>query len=296
MEWLRTNFDWDRAKAFFVAAEEGSLSAAARALDMAQPTIGRQVSALEDELGVTLIERVAHGIELTPTGLELVEHVRAMSDAANRIALIAEGHSVSLEGVVCITASEMISAHILPPILKAIRQDYPGIELDVVASNQPSDLRRREADIAVRNFQPTDPELVARKVRESGAYLYAAPDYLETIGPIESPADLSRADFIGFDRTDALMEGLNALGLDLTAENFPIVTESQIVQWELVKRGTGIGIMMEEVGEPEPLVERALPSLAPIRVPMWLTSHRAVRTSRRVRVIFDLLAEGLQRE
>ncbi|QDG54961.1 LysR family transcriptional regulator [Persicimonas caeni] len=293
MEWQTVNFDWNRAKAFLVAAEEGSFSAAARALGVTQPTVGRQVTALEEELGVTLLERVAHGIELTPTGLEVVEHFRAMSEAAARVSLVAAGQSVSLEGTVSISASEVISTHLLPPIIRAIRVDYPGIEIDIVASNLASDLRRREADIAVRNFQPQDPELVARKVKESRAWLYASPAYLEELGHPTSPEDLSNGEFIGFDRTDALMEGLNALGLDLTGRSFPIITESQLVQWELCKQGAGICVMMEEVGDAEPRVQKALPDLPPFPVPMWLVSHREVRMSRRVRVVFDALADGL---
>jgi DNA-binding transcriptional LysR family regulator len=293
MDWQTINFDWNRARAFFVTAEEGSFSAAARALGMAQPTIGRQISALEEELGVTLVERVARGIELTPTGLELVEHVRAMSEAATRVSLTAAGQSLSLEGTISITASEVISAYILPPIVAKVRSEYPGIEIDLVASNRAQDLRRRESDIAVRSFRPKDPELVARKIRDGYARLYASPAYLERLGDPTTPEELSSAEIIGFDRTDALMDGLNALGLSLTAANFPIVTENQLVQWELVKQGTGIGIMMEEIGEPEPRVRRALPDLPAIPVPMWLTSHREVRMSRRVRVVFDLLAREL---
>lgn len=293
MNWKTINFDWNRARALLVTAEEGSFSAAARALGMTQPTVGRQIAALEEELDVTLVERVAHGVELTPTGLDLLEHLRAMAEAAAHVSLVAAGQSVSLEGTICITASEVISAYILPPILQRIRADYPGIEIDLVASNQPSDLRRREADIAVRSFRPKDPELVARKIRDDAARLYAAPSYLERLGNPTRPEDLSAAEIIGFDRTDALLRGLNSLGLNLSARNFPIVTENHLVQWELVKQGAGIGVMMEAVGEPEPRVRRALPDLPPLPVPMWLTSHREVRMSRRVRVVFDRLAEGL---
>lgn len=293
MDWKTINFDWNRARAFLVTAEEGSFTAAARALGTTQPTIGRQVAALEEELGVTLIERVPRGIQLTPTGLELVEHIRTMVEAATRVSLIAAGQSLSLEGTICITASEALAAYILPPIIHTIRAKYPNIEIEIVASNQPSDLRRREADIAVRSFRPGDPELIAKKVREDPAHLYASPSYLERLGNPTKPEELSGAEFIGFDRTDTWMEGLNELGLDLTARNFPIITESHLVQWELVKAGAGIGVMIEEIGGSEPRVQRVLPELAPFVVPMWLTSHREVRMSRRVRVVFDLLAEGL---
>ena len=129
MDWRTITFDWNRARAFLVTAQEGSYTAAARALGVAQPTIGRQVAALEAELGVTLLEQAGTGHRLTAAGLELVDHVRAMGEAATRVSLAAAGQNLSLEGVVCITASEVISAHLLPPILDRIREAHPGIEL-----------------------------------------------------------------------------------------------------------------------------------------------------------------------
>lgn len=293
MDWRTVNFDWNRARAFLITVEEGSFSGAARALGVAQPTMGRQVSALEEELGVTLVERVGRGLQLTPTGLELVEHVRAMGEAATRVSLVAAGQSLSLDGQICITAGEVISAYVLPPIIQSIRALHPGIEIEIVASNRPSDLRRREADIAIRNFRPTSGELVARKVKDDNARLYASRAYLTRIGSPTTPEELSRAEFIAFDRTDVFMKGLNAMGLKLTERNFPLVTENHLVQWELVKQGMGICIMMEEIGDAEPRVTRALPDLPPYPVPLWLTTHREVRTSRRVRVVFDLLATAL---
>lgn len=295
MDWRSVIFDWNRARAFLVTAEEGSFSAAGRALGVAQPTVGRQVAALEQELDVLLFERVGHGLQLTATGLDLVEHVRAMGEAAVRVSLTAAGQSLSLEGNVCISASQITAIHTLPPIIADLRARHPGIEVEIVATNDTSDLGRREADIAIRSFRPTQSELVARKVKDGRARLYASPDYLATLGEPTTPEALSRANFLGFDRGDALLKGLNALGLSLTQESFPVITGNQLVQWELAKRGVGVAIMMEEIGDAEPLVTRALPELPPVPVPMWLTTHRELSTSRRLRVVFDLLFEGLQR-
>ncbi len=294
MDWRSVNFDWNRARAFLVTAEEGSFSAAARALGMAQPTIGRQVAALEQELDVVLFERVGHGLRLSPTGLDLVEHVRAMGEAATRVSLTAAGQSLSLDGTVCISASQILATYTLPPIIAGLRAQHPGIEIEIVATNEASDLSRREADIAVRSFRPKQPDLVARKVKDGLARLYASPAYLERIGNPSTPDELSRGDFLGFGRDEALMNGLNAMGLSLTKESFPVLTENQLVQWELTKQGVGICIMVEEVGDAEPRVQRALSSLPPFPVPMWLTTHREPNTSRRMRVVFDLLYEGLK--
>ena len=295
MDWRSVNFDWNRARAFLVTAEEGSLSAAARALDMTQPTLGRQVTALEEELGVALFERAGRGLELTPTGLDLVEHVRAMGDAANRLSLTASGQSTTIEGNICITATEVMAAFTLPPIIQKLRQQQPGINIEIIASNSTSDLKRREADIALRAFRPTQPDLVAKKIAVVRADLYASPDYLQRIGNPASLAELSDADFLGFDRSDRMMAALNEKGLSLTRRNFPIITENHLVQWELVKQGVAIGIMPEEVGDAEPLVQRVLPEFEPYVGEVWLVAHRELKTSRRVRMVFDFLAAEVAR-
>lgn len=295
MTWRSVSFDWNRARAFLVAAEEGSFSAAALALGTTQPTVGRQVAALEAELGVTLFERVGTTLALTPSGSELVEHVRAMSEAATRVSLAATGQSSSIVGSVSITASEVISAYLLPPIIGRLRREQPGIEIEIVASNQARDLQRREADIAVRNFRVSQPDLVAQKIKDSRAHMYAAPSYLERTGPIESPRDLARAELFAFDRTDLMIDGLRAIGVELSRDRFPIVTANHLVQWELCKQGAGVCIMMEEIGDAEPRVRRVLPTLPPLPIPMWLVCHRELRTSRRIRLVYDVLAAELGR-
>jgi len=294
MDWSSMRFDWTRVRAFLVTAEEGSFSAAGRALGMAQPTVGRQVAALEEDLDVVLFERAGHGLTLTPTGLSLLEHARAMGEAATRLALTAAGQSVSLEGVVIISAPQITAMYTLPAIVAHLRTVHPGIEVEIVATNDTSDLSRREADIAIRSFRPTQPDLLARKVKDGFARLYASPAYLESIGNPTTAEQLSRGQFLGFDRGDAMIKGLGALGLSLTPASFPIVTDNQLVQWELTKRGAGISIMVEDVGDAEPLVRRALPDFPPFPFATWLTTHRELSTSRRLRVVFDLLLEGLQ--
>jgi DNA-binding transcriptional LysR family regulator len=293
MDWRRVDFDWNYVRVFLATADEGSFSAAARTLGIAQPSVGRQVAALEGQLGVALFERVGRGLALTPTGLELMEHVRAMSEAAVRVSRVAAGQALSLDGPICISASEIIASYLLPPIVAKLRTLHPGIEVEIIASNETQDLRRREADIAIRNFRPSEPDLIARKLRDIEGYFYASPAYLRTLGTRLSRESISHATFIGFDHTDRFRKGLAALGLSLTAESFPLLSQSQHVQWALVRAGAGIGIMIAEVGDSEPGVRRALEDLPPITVPLWLVTHREVRTSRRVRVVADFLAEEL---
>jgi DNA-binding transcriptional LysR family regulator len=293
MDWQHVCFDWNRARAFLATADEGSLSGAARVLGATQPTIGRQVTALEEELGVALFERVGRGLNLTPAGLQLVEHVQTMAEAALQFSRVAAGQSLSLDGRVVISAGEVTAAHVLPPIVAQIRAAHPGIEIEIIATNQVSDLGRREADIALRSFRPSRPDLVARKVRDDMGYLYATPGYLVSIGSPTTLEALSRGEFIAFDKTEAFMDGLNTLGLVVTPKSFPWVSSNQQVQWALITQGSGIGVMMEQIGDADPRVVRVLPDKIAFPVATWLTSHREVRTSRRVRVVFDMLADAL---
>ena len=295
MDWRSVKFDWNKARAFLVTAEEGSLSAAARALGMAQPTLGRQVSGLEQELGTVLFERVGRGLRLTTSGVELLKHVRDMGDAAGRVSMNALGQSQALEGTICISASETYAAVLLPPIIAKLRILEPGVHVEIVVANHASDLRRREADIAVRNFRPTEPDLIAKKVGDADAVLYATPGYIDRIGNPTTTEELRHAHFVNLDHGGMMMKGLNRLGLGLTEENFPLFTESYLVMWELVRQGAAIGILDAYIGDSDPNVKRVLPDLEPLIFPIWLVSHRELNTSRRIRRVFDFLAEELHR-
>jgi len=107
------------------------------------------------------------------------------------------------------------------------------------------------------------------------------------------PYDLRNADFINIDHTGMFLKGMNRLGMNLTERNFPIVTENYLVMWGMVKGGLGIGVQDSLIGDAEPLVRRVLPDLEPLIFSMWLVTHREVNTSRRVRVVYDLLANEL---
>ncbi len=290
MDWRSIKFDWNRARAFLVTAEEGSLAAAARALDMTQPTLGRQVAALEQEIGVDLFNRRGRGLELTPNGMKLVEHVRAMGDAANQFSLSATGKSDIIEGSICITTTELLATFILPPMIQKLRQSEPGIEIEIISTNDESNLNRREADIAIRNFRPSQLELIAKKLFNAKGHLYAATTYLQHLGNPRSIAELNNAYFIDIEKSGRLLSLLNAQGFNLSSDNFPVITKNHIVQWELVKRGVAICGTLEEIGDPEPLVERVVvPGLAPITAEVWIVTHKELRTNRRVRTVFDFL-------
>ena len=286
--------DWNLARAFCATADAGSLSAAARKIGLTQPTLSRQVAELETSLGVALFERIGKRLQLTDAGLALLEHARAMAAAAEAMALAAAGKSQEVAGRVTISASDAISAYLLPDIVARILDQAPQITLVIVASNAISDLRRREADIAIRHVRPTEPELIGRLVRETTAHFYAAQSWVARNGSPRTVTELAEADILGFEPAERFEEHLISAGIPITPDSFRIVSENSVVLWEMVRRGLGIGMMLREVAERTPDIVRLLPDLPGTPVPVWLVSHRELRTSRRVRLVFETLAEELR--
>lgn len=295
MNWQALRFDWNQLRAFLATAEEGSLSAAARALGLTQPTLGRQVSALEESLGVALFERVGRGLVLTSSGRELLIHARTMGEAAARVSLAAAGQAQAVEGKVRITASDVFSAYHLPPVLAQLREAAPRLEIEVVATNDIRDILRREADIAIRHVRPTEPDLIARKVAEGTAHFYASRAYIARHGRPESKTDLQRHDLINFGDTEQFLDYMRPLGIELSAANFRIGSENGLVAWEMARQGLGILVMSDEVAAMSPGMERLLPEMEVITFPIWLVTHRELHSSAKIRLVFDVLAEALGR-
>lgn len=287
------NLDWNQLKAFLETAETGSLSAAARKLGLTQPTLSRQVAAIEQVMGVTLFERVGKSMALTPTGLDLLEHARAMGAAAEALSLAATGSSQAVRGVVSVSATDAVATTLLPPLVKKLHDQEPGITIDVIPSNALSDLLRREADIAIRHVKPEQPDLIARLVREASAHFYASESWVNAHGHPRSAEDAARLSFVGSDRSGQYLGYLRMHGLPLSEANFSCYADHSVAHWALVRQGMGIGVMMEEIANATPGMVRVLDDLPPVRFPIWLVTHRELRTSKRIRMVFDALAQGL---
>lgn len=288
-----SNLDWNQLKAFLETAETGSLSAAARKLGLTQPTLSRQVAAIEQSMGVTLFERVGKSMALTPTGLDLLEHARAMGAAAEALSLAATGSSQAVRGVVTVSATDVVATTLLPPLVKKLHDQEPGITIDVIPSNALSDLLRREADIAIRHVKPEQPDLIARLIREATAYFYASESWVNAHGHPRSAEDAARLSFVGSDRSGQYLGYLRTHGLPLSEANFSCYADHSVAHWALVRQGMGIGVMMEEIALATPGMVRVLDDLPPVRFPIWLVTHRELRTSKRIRMVFDALAQGL---
>tara|TARA_R110002051_G_scaffold139514_1_gene212188 strand:+ start:4526 stop:5416 length:891 start_codon:yes stop_codon:yes gene_type:complete len=291
MNWDTADFDWNQARAFLATAEEGSLSAAARALGVTQPTLSRQVSALEEKLGIILFERGPRMTSLTSAGLEVLDHVRAMHEAAAKLSLSASGQSQAVAGLVRIATTDTLACYHLPDMLIRLRKIAPDIEVEIRTSNKLRDLLQREADIAIRHARPREPELIAKKVRTTSATLYASKDYLDRAGRPRDAGDLQKLKFIGVDTRDTLIQPLKQKGLPLTTSNFTVSADSGLAAIELARKGLGVGLFIADEVDQFPDLEIVWPGFKPFDVPIWLVTHRELHTSKRIRLMFDLISD-----
>ena len=289
------DFDWSLARTFLAALESGSLLGAAKRLGSSQPTVGRQISELESQLGVALFERTGRGLIPTQSALQLAVSAQAMEAAALQLARSGSGSQKQVSGTVRVTASQPVACYLLPPILSDMRRALPEIQVELESSNVVSNLLRREADIAVRMVRPDQATLVAKKIGAVKVGAYASRDYLARRGTPKQPMDLLGHDLIGYDKGEDIIRGFRAFGQSIDREAFAFRTDDLILQWQAVRAGLGIGFFATYLGRAEPDVFSILPTLALPELPMWLTVHREIRTSQRIRAVFDFLAAALPR-
>lgn len=293
MTYASSSFDWNQARAFLITAETGSFSAAARRLGMTQPTLGRQVAALEDALDVVLFERIGRKLNLTPAGQDLLEHMRAMGEAANRVSLAASGRSATVAGDVLVSVTDIFAVYAMPQIVADLRRLAPQIRIRLIVENSLSDLQRREADIAVRHVTPTQPELISRKVREAQGRLYASQSYINRYGPFETVEDVKDATIISIGSEEDLLPFLHNWNLPVDASNLRIIGDNGPAGWEMARQGLGITPMTNDLIPMFPEMKLILPNLTPVPVPYWLTTHKELQSSKRIRLVYDRIAEIL---
>jgi DNA-binding transcriptional LysR family regulator len=286
-------FDWRLVRSFLAVLDAGSLMGAARALRAQQPTLSRHVAELEAQLKAPLFERTGRGVTPTATALAIADAARQMEAGADALAQALHGRRSEAGGTVRITTSLVAATWLLPPLLARLRAAEPGIALELVGSNQLSNLLRREADIAVRMVRPAQGSLVARKLGDIGIGAYAHASYLAHAGRPRTPQQLLAHTLVGLDRDDLILRGFARLGFTVQREHFALRTDDQVAYGSLVAAGAGIGFLAHYVARQLPGVERVLPALAIPTLPCWLAVHREIRSSKTVRHVYDFLAEAI---
>ena len=292
---MNSEFDWSLARSFLAALDAGSLLGAARALGATQPTIGRHIAELESQLGVVLFERTGRGLLPTEAALRLSESARAMEGGAHQLARAASGAEAGVEGTVRITASQPVACYVLPPVLAQMRLALPGVQVELVSSNQVSNLLRREADIALRMVEPDQSSLVVKRIAKITLGAYASRDYLRRRGAPRQLRDLLSHDMVGSDRDELVLKGFAQMGFPVTREAFAFRTDDLIAYWEGVRAGLGVGFVADYLARTDSQVVPVVPALKIPPLPVWLTVHREIRTSRRIRDVYDFLAQAVPR-
>lgn len=285
--------DWALWRSFAAVVAEGSLSGAARSLGLSQPTVGRHIETLEADLGLSLFERNLTGLKPNAAALRLYDPVKSAQAALAEAAILAAGAQDDTGGTVRLTASTMISNYVLPDILAGVRLLHPAIALETVPSDSAENLLMREADIAIRMFRPTQLELVTRHLGDIPLVPVAHERYLARRGRPTSMQELWQHDVIGFDRSDAIIAHARGMGLPVSRDNFPLRSDDQTHLWELIRAGLGIGFGQANLARKTRgmiilPIDLGIPPL-----PVWLTTHRELFTSHRIRAIYDAVADGL---
>lgn len=290
---MNNQFDWHLIRAFLAALDAGSLLGAAKKLQTTQPTVGRQVAQLEAQMGVVLFERTGRGLQPTATALSLADAARSMESGALQLARQLQAKQTQVQGTVRITASQPVAYQLLPPILASMRDALPEIQVELISSNQVSNLLRREADIAVRMVQPDQGTLIAKKLGSVSVGVYAHKSYLARFGTPQAPDDLLNHTLIGYDTDDVMIRGFANYGQSLGKEAFAIRSDDLIVQWQALCAACGIGFVADYMGRNQSDLVKILPMLKIPSLPMWLAVHREIRSNQRIRAVFDYLAKAL---
>ena len=284
--------DWDLYRSFLAVMEAGSLSGAARQLDIAQPTVGRHIEALEAALGGTaLFTRSPGGLRPTETARALRPHAQAMAVAADALIRTASGEADAVRGAVRVTASEVVGAEVLPPILTEFRETHPEVSIELVLSNRTEDLLRRESDIAVRMVRPTQESLLARKIGTARLGLFAHRRYIARHGVPDSLLSEGHA-AVGFDREPSDSRVTRALNLDLTRDFFEFRSDSDLAQLAALRAGFGIGGCMFGIAARDPDLVHVLPGHG-FELEVWVVMHEDLKSNRRMRLMFDHLVANL---
>ena len=285
--------DWERHRAFLAVMNEGSLSGAARALGVAQPTVRRRIADLEASLSVVLFTRTPAGLDPTETAHALAGHAEAMAHAAAAFARTASAEAGEVAGIVRVTASEVIALEVLPPILATLQASHPGLVIILSPTNRNEDVLRREADIAVRMARPTQEGLVARLIGVVSLGLHARRDLLDRHGMPETIADVRRYGVIGPEHDNEILRSLRFGGVQVQPADFSFRSDSDVAQLAALRAGAGIGVCQIPLAARDPSLVRLLPDLFEYPLETWMVTHEDLRGVARIRAVFDHLAEGL---
>jgi DNA-binding transcriptional LysR family regulator len=284
---------WELFESFLAVMQGGSLSAASRALRVAQPTVRRHIETLEETLEVVLFTRAPNGLVPTEAALATLPHAEAIAASARAFVRAVSGPNDAARGTVRLACSEIVGAEVVPVMLASLARVAPEIQIELVLSNRNEDLVRREADLAIRMARPTQVGLVTRHIGAIPVGLFATATYLAAHAPPTKLAQLREHALIGGDRDRGTIDAFAHAGLDTRPSDYALRTDNHLAQLAAVRAGLGIGPVQLPIAARDPGLRRVLPKLA-IPLDTWVVMHEDLRGARRVRTVFDHLVTEMQ--
>ncbi|QXH97912.1 LysR family transcriptional regulator [Pseudomonas monsensis] len=291
---MDNNISWELYRSYLSVLQEGSLSGAARALGVAQPTVGRHIDTLEQQLGVSLFTRSQQGLLATEAAQALKPFAQSMQANAAALLRAAEAQGSGVRGTVRISASEVVGAEVLPPVIAGLKGQYPELNVELVLTNRVQDLLHREADIAVRMVAPEQGSLIARRIGDIELGLHAHRRYLDARGTPQTLEQLTEHALIGFDQETPFLRSARHWLPQWRREHFTLRTDSDLAQLAMIRAGVGIGVCQVRVAQRDPALVRVLAHPFKPRLTSWLTMHEDLRNSPRCKVTFEALLSGLE--
>jgi DNA-binding transcriptional LysR family regulator len=290
----KEQISWDYWRTFVAIFDCGSLTEAARALSITQPTAGRHIGIIEDALGISLFSRSREGLMPTEHALKLIADARAMQSAAYSLSRRATSLNEDIKGTVRISASEIVGTQVLPPILSSLQTELPQIVCELVLSNAQDDLLGRDVDLVVRLTRPAQQQLLASKAGVLRLGLFAHQTYLETSPPPTSPEELSDHRLIGFDRDPGQWSSVRIGSDAATSLHRSFRCDSDLGQLAALKAGAGIGVCPLIVAMKDKGLVAILPNIISVEYEVWLAMHEDLKRDLTVHKTMTYLASALR--
>ena len=288
--------DWDSFRFFLAAAEEGSLTAAAKKLGSNQPTVGRQIDALESSLGVKLFQRTVKGLRLTEEGVYILEQTQSMQSAVLNIERAIEGEKEEVSGTVRVALPEGICVEMLTPLLPEFYNAYPNIKLILNVSSNSANLTRGEADIAVRLYRPKEVNLVAKCLGHMSMGLFASAAYLKTYGYPSTKQDLKNHRVITYDDQLSLLPENQWLVDNSESLLRVLCSDNTITRLQATIAGVGISIQPKIFCQMNVKLKAILEGVMLPSHEVWMVYHNDLRDLSRIRAVVNFISSKINIE
>jgi DNA-binding transcriptional LysR family regulator len=284
--------NWDDTRIFLAVCRQATLRGAGRVLGVDQATVGRRINTLEKALGTTLFLRTSEGYVLTAPGEAAYASAQLMEGAALELQRQIQGLDNRLSGEVRITTTDSLAVDFVIPAIASVHREHPDVRVRLDASSQILSLSRREADIAIRNQKPENPDLVARCIAKWPLALYAARSYVEQYGEPVAGEAFAGHDMVIYQPYLDSGKPVTLAGEPITRGRIAATVSSGLMMRRAIASGVGVGELPVRLGELDGLMRLWPERTRGTTYDVWLVTHQDLRHTARVRVVIDKIVEA----